>query len=159
MTINQKNVDTWVAALRSGEYEQTTKALGIVLEVDQWGTPSKCAYCCLGVGETLINEPDEREEWEESQSLTFEHQENFPGPDFMDWIGVRFPEGEHGEPDEDAELDPKLDLGDNFTIMANNTVTESVFYDLSCSVMNDTWRLTHAQIADMIAYFGLKEWV
>lgn len=42
--MNKENVKTWVNALRSGEYEQTTEHLCEVDDID--GTTG---YCCLGV--------------------------------------------------------------------------------------------------------------
>lgn len=40
-------IDAWIAALRSGEYEQTTECL-----------QDRCGYCCLGVGADVVRKID-----------------------------------------------------------------------------------------------------
>lgn len=44
--MNRRVRDLWVAALRSGEYEQGTGQLGVIIDND---TDDVVRYCCLGV--------------------------------------------------------------------------------------------------------------
>ena len=47
--MNQEVAEKWVAALRSGEYEQTNEKLRAVIDTNPGGLKLSGSFCCLGV--------------------------------------------------------------------------------------------------------------
>lgn len=70
-----ENAKRWVAALRSGQYNQCKKRL-----------TNAGRYCCLGVACAIS--PLDRKTWVHECTLPWE---------VMDWLGIRDSQGEFGE--------------------------------------------------------------
>jgi hypothetical protein len=154
MSINLDNVRRWTAALRSGEYEQTTSMLAI-----QDG--DSVAYCCMGVG-CVVAGPDEVPH----ETITYpsavygftdtvKHSfgdgscEELPPTEFHAWLGIE------GEMDND---DVYIDWPEEYVRLSEGSprggLSRAV---MSCANMNDSFNLTFEQIADMIDYFGIRD--
>lgn len=66
------NAQAWVAALRSGKYQQCKEKL-----------TDGCGFCCLGVASVICHNPDPG--WEHQLGL---------GPKVQQWLGLGHREGE-----------------------------------------------------------------
>lgn len=128
---NKENLKKLIDALRSGEFPQIT---GSLCDVTRDGEVK--GYCCLGVASKIsevgnfdktngVFVDTEGDDWG-SSVLTHEVQK---------WLGV-------------GQGDPYIYFGEPFKL--RNYV---VYSRVSCTGMNDSWRLTFPQIADMLEYF------
>lgn len=91
--INEKNMDLFLAALRSGEYYQGIGRLSKfeeVLEAGEW--VGKQQYCCLGVGcevGYLNDAPITKTQWEADNDYTVYNSERLLAPlELLDWLGI-----------------------------------------------------------------------
>lgn len=118
----------WCAALRSGDYKQTTEALRRLPGETEGGQPE--GYCCLGVltdlwikagHSEMIDDPDSADPSGTPQISVWANVEGVLSPPVMEWAGIAT---------EDPDLIPEIDHGN------------AVF-------LNDGGR-TFAQIADLI---------
>lgn len=145
--VNKKNLGKLIAALRDPKNEQVNSVLRAELE----DKPGKFGYCCLGlackisrVGKFLENtgsfldnktiEPS-NESWRDKNSsyLTYRAQK---------WLGVN-------------SSDPYIELPSD-AVMANidyRRQHSTLPSDVSMTQLNDSWRFTFPQIADMLEYF------
>lgn len=127
---------TWVAALRSGEWQQCRNALQAKLD-----DPSIKGFCCLGVAcqisglgewydlglfrdsthianDKLAEENrDPDVDPDEPDQLTFE--EEFTSPDIQKWLGLRTKDGELTIDGERTSLAALNDKGRSFPEIAN----------------------------------------
>ena len=103
------NRDKWVAALRSGEFEQTQEVL--VLEDDD----GKKSYCCLGVACVLAIREGIAEDFPDEE---YEDWDQELPPSIRDWLGLQSGSGRLAE--DVAEQEHLIGLNDK----ANLTFTE-----------------------------------
>jgi len=109
------NAKKWVAALRSGNYDQTTYQL-VVTNSDSEPT----GYCCLGVACDLYaqdNEIDVEYELEphgEFGFIRFGHESTVLPPEVREWLGLRERTGgfEDGRIQGESECHSLADLND-----------------------------------------------
>ena len=124
--MNQEIKTAWIAALRSGQYEQTTKRLR---------TPD--GYCCLGVLCDLATQEgivawkkQELDEYDAFRAEEVNEETSYSTlalpPVVVDWAGL-------------TDGEPRVLFSEE-----NNTRPEA----LSC--LNDEDRLTYEEIADLI---------
>lgn len=85
-----ENVEKWVAALKSGDYDQTQGTLE-----DSKG------FCCLGVG-IKVWEEETGKAWDKTEEgrLKGDTLADYQGPEVMEWYGLTDDQGDHtyGEP-------------------------------------------------------------
>lgn len=132
--------EKWVAALRSGEYEQTKGYLGRTVTKDD-GT-QVMGYCCLGVlcqvavAEGVIEAPYEAEEGH-CVTLVYAGYEEVELPYMVrDWAGLDRVDPEVRTPEGAGDLTSFMGTG-----QPNRTTLAS---------LNDADGFTFAQIADVI---------
>lgn len=145
------NMELWIAALRSGEYEQITGTLSC-----DTNTAGVIGYCCLGVAEVL-REEDERPAG------------GLPHYELADWLGVYINKDELENPD---EWDPRIDIPHTITkerllevldVEQTSDNLDALFREVRASqgvrasALNDEYVLNFAQIANLIEAFGIKE--
>lgn len=156
MSINLENVRTWTAALRT-DREQATGAL---TRVTSSGARSDC---CLGVGCQVAGVPAEEGS---EDTLSGAHNllygragvSGMPPVEFHLWLGtVESPDerNEWGQKLVVGGRDVHIDLPEDLLDREGTRLSYTSFRGVGCSDMNDAWRLTFDQIADMIDYFGL----
>lgn len=137
MTKNRsENFDKWIAALRSGDYNQTTGTLWDQVSGYGAGDPAPCnSYCCLGVAEVL--------------RTADEHPKgDLPGPALADWLGIKM------------NKTTLLDTWDPMIDLRKADEADLREYDLSriqykVSVLNDEHRLSFEAIADLLDKYGI----
>lgn len=145
MSIKKNHVREWTTRLREPDLIQINGSLSKVVNRDE---PNEgIGFCCLGVGESLIHTFDDEVDHEGRFSVM--GLTNFPTPEFFDWLGVEVLLDEYDEWPE--EPDPEIDM---YLIEQRNV---GPFGKVTCSSLNDTWKLTFGQIADLIDYFGLVD--
>lgn len=86
-----ENAKKWVAALRSGKYQQATGWLR-----------SDAGFCCLGVACDIFL----RERglfWDEAEGFHSEDDQILPG-NVMKWLGLAHDQGRYGPPTENSML-------------------------------------------------------
>lgn len=150
--VNQAHLNKWLHALRTTDKPQAQQQLAG--RVESHG--GDLGYCCLGIGCVVmgleptyekLNEYDfnyVEGEPDDFTRVTFEGEPTIAPSTFGAWLGIE----EYDEPGIDPELSIPWEY-DRRTSKHREMVT--------CAGLNDDWRLTFSQIADMIAYFGLRD--
>lgn len=145
MSVNRENIQTWVDALRSGEYSQTT---GTLRSSGYYDPKSGPAYCCLGVACDVSG----LGEWSTEMDHDGEYLSN---GGFLPSLVVN-----HFGLDEIDGWDPPvpLEVARRFAPEATKRATESWCGVISLSTLNDNGA-TFLQIADIIeaVFLGNEE--
>jgi hypothetical protein len=145
-----ENMERWVTALRSGEFPQAKSTLEAVdYTYDDGGEVADTevrGYCCLGVA-CKIADPDNEWNWRGI---------DLPPADFLRWTGLIA--DDQFSDDEDPYVDfPEgmVDQGSERQVQMGRA-PQHLSGHVTCSYLNDTLELSFEQIADLIAYFGLR---
>lgn len=99
------NAKKWVAALRSGNYEQTKHQLAVTNSDSE-----PVGYCCLGVACDLYAQDHEIDvEYElaadhKSGFIRFGHESTVLPPEVREWLGLRERTGDFGSPREQNNI-------------------------------------------------------
>lgn len=146
--VNQENVATWTAALRSGAYEQTDGTM--VRMVDNRDADSRLTYCCMGVaaveaGATVSVYREGLDEDGAFYEAYCQDGADMPGRVTRSWLGLDVDM-------DDSEQDIHIDWPEGLLSRSDKMPLDSI----TCSGLNDTLHLTFPQIADVIDYFGIK---
>lgn len=138
--MNKKNFDAWIEELRTTDKKQGKNVLKNTLPNDS------VEYCCLGIGCELADIHEERpESWGPS---SFAGWDTLAPPEFLYWLGVW-----DGLNHDETDLYP--DWGDVIGNLQDGD--RNYLRYLSAASMNDGGDFTFAQIADVFAYFGIRE--
>lgn len=133
--MNNANTKAWIEKLRDPDLVQAHGRLA------QYDDQDGLGYCCLGVGESLIHDPVSG-----IYGLSFGGQTAICSNEFMTWLGL-------GSMDENASSIPVIDWPSNVY-----TPSHVPFCAMTLPMLNDQDRLTLSQIADIIEYFGLRNY-
>lgn len=157
---NTEIIKEWVAALRSGEYEQGEGALKLHQEFDpsksefgDWVPLAKPQFCCLGVLCDLAEQkgittsrPDPR-----GANVAYESASGLPPESVENWAGVRA--WEVTWPDDIPSKNVQPDCAPDCEICAQDQ--PPVPAKIGLASLNDNHHYTFNQIADVIE----KEWL
>lgn len=141
----------WADHLRS-----TTKSQGHgYLALRAMGT-DKVAYCCMGLGCTLI--PSLRMEGaEDGEIFSFGGHTKYPPMEFLRWLGfTTLPRSVSDAGSTKLKIDWPLVSYPLTQGKPGEMRSEFRQHDFNLDFLNDTVRLTFDQIGDLIAYFGVK---
>jgi hypothetical protein len=161
-TVELSNLDKWIADLRTTDAPQCTGSLSefVAWTVDppedeaEFVEYDVVGYCCLGRGEV-------------ARGATFEGQHtvgmDLATREFIDWLGVEYDE-HHDRDVHDGDgsdycncgWDLVLDVPDQYSVGTPVTNVLPSRMPVVASNLNDSWHLTFPQIADMVAYFGIR---
>ncbi len=144
-----ENMKAWLRELRTTDKEQGKDALcNVVRSADpDTGRFDKFSYafCCLGVGQAMLGtEP----------SVMVSHGMSLASREFVEWLGLEVPSGGESRT-EDVAYDLVVDWPESYS--PSRHPTRKLFSTVTCSRLNDDYKLTFSQIADVIEYFGIKE--
>lgn len=145
--MNEVHVNEWVAALR---ITQAPQIVGTLVNEVQVGDAMVPGFCCLGIGQKVAGIELHAPDWSH-ESWAFSEGTDLPGREFLDWLGVV---GTDGVGDADVVVAWPADLLDRegFPYLPDPTSGGG----LTCATLNDGLRLTFPQIADLVAYFGVR---
>jgi hypothetical protein len=171
---NLGNVRAWTTALRKPGLRQVRQKLAA--HVGENGLPSSdeaqpIGQCCLGLGCDIAGIPRTPTrsfiytQDDEDEDLPYEYEaevwaygdaeaEDLPPQEFFDWLGLpvdHYHGGLFASGGEDVYLDVPYALRPR---TRERQVAGAP--RIAASALNDEWRLTFPQIADMIDYFGLR---
>lgn len=144
---SRENFDRWLHELRTTPLGQCSQTL-----FDTVGTGAIVEACCLGIGTLLVPGVDAKASIGAA----------FAPDDFAEWLGVagargvRYDEGVNLIVDWPCDLLLKVDADEEDPDVWISPYTEAI----SAAELNDEWRLTFSQIADVFDYFGILgvEW-
>ena len=128
MPMNPEIKSKWIAALRSGEYEQARGSLMRIMHRNFETGKIGVGFCCLGVLCDLASQESVCR-WQDREAVTIDMfgRSNFNGDSLpapvAEWAGLK-------------ESDPE--------------VSTSIGVVARLSELNDSYRLTFSQIADVI---------
>ena len=91
--VNEENMDTFLKALRSGVYPQTT---GTLCELDNEG--EVVGYCCLGVGSQVAYEVGAVTK-EGVDAIKYGGQKDLAPVELLDWLGIPEDNRKHEDTD------------------------------------------------------------
>lgn len=148
MSVNEENLALWLEALRSGKYEQTDSRLAVKYP------DGPIRYCCLGVGcevagvERIDVTDDEGKPTGEYAFGKVQATDLAP-LDFIEWLGLS-PDATTG--------DVFIDWPDEYALLSRQEQDSILLTrdSMSCANMNDSFDMSFEQIADMLAYFGVR---
>lgn len=128
--MNGRVKELWLAALRSGKYEQTTNMLHLKID-------GKSKFCCLGVlCEIASTELDITVE-EKKDKVFYDNEFNILSNKILKWAGLP---RNIGDP-----LIPKRDLPEIKGVIFGGSNSL-----ISLGLLNDDYRLSFDKIADII---------
>lgn len=134
--VNEENFNAWIQELRT-----TTKKQGKHLLKYVSVEGGETHYCCLGIGCELAGLEEEYNSY--SGTSFFNGYPTLAPPAFLRWLGLL----DKTEDEVDIYPDWPAGLSNEYGRYAS---------DLSAAGMNDAG-FTFAQIADVFAYFGIRE--
>lgn len=146
MTLNQSRIKEWTDTLRTTKIPQTRSTL---VEVRH----GKTSMCCLGVGEVLcaggrivVTEDVDVAILDPQGTLREELNPDLPVL-FLRWLGL----------DVEDRWDLQIDLPQPFYVRPPyDWQTPYALSRMTVAALNDNYRLTFSQIADMVDYFGIS---
>lgn len=155
---NEEHLNRWLHELRTTTAQQTNSVLASGEDSDH------LAFCCLGIGCQVAGlgleaeYPDEEESDGEEVTWRFDGCQDLPPSDFHAWLGLYTEDEAYGHGAEDVYLDwPDAHyLRREHGRAGQALVDGGKPMDWTCAGLNDDAHLTFPQIADMIAYFGIK---
>ena len=163
---NQDHLTQFLAALRSGTYNQ---ANGTLVTENEDG---EVAFCCLGVGSLLADCPtapggggfiyhaNMQDGWGEEVEVLYD---NLPGPELFDWLGLDVEANqvasEYGSLSWSTSEGKDIFLDTTFRTISTQRLINGEWAitednaNVTLANLND-WGCTFPQIADMIEHFG-----
>lgn len=152
--MNEPHVRQWTTVLRSTPSPQVTGTL--VDEVVDTSGHLVPGFCCLGIGQKVagipLNHSEDPDPDEGERRWQFTEGDDLPSERFLRWLGVDRVEG-FGDSDVDVDWPVELVDREGYPYLASNV---SPGGGLTCASLNDTTKLTFAQIADVVDYFGVR---
>jgi len=130
--MNPEIKSKWIAALRSGQYEQARGGLQRILYRDNETGHIDCGFCCLGVLCDIAMQEDEVCWWKDQEAISTDHTGQFTvnadalPSSVVEWAGL-----EDSDPEVPFPIDDDKDRK-------------------RLSELNDSFRLDFGQIADII---------
>lgn len=139
------NMEKWLAALRSGEFKQTSGTLGRV----RANTLAEREHCCLGVACEMAELPSRETDLRDGARVAYQSPKgsfiSLPPLDVALWLGLEIPSWFESE-----EFNLRLDAPREYQDRPGYALGE-----YTAAEMNDGG-FTFEQIADLIQYFGVE---
>lgn len=153
--VNEKNMDKFLAALRSEDFNQVN---GRLCQVDPEGNPE--GFCCLGVGSELAHQDEDfglaKETYKTGENwykVAYGAEELLAPVELMEWLGI---------PDENR--DPDINGGWNIRFRkAEEVIDVEELYEhgyegsVTATELNDDMILPFERIADVFENEFKKE--
>lgn len=151
--VNEVNMDTFLKALRSGEFNQVT---GTLCGVD-YGTGEVQGYCCLGVGSEIVHRESDGlvHKFVDGGDVSYNGNRLLAPIELLDWLGIP----EASREDDDSGWNIKFFKAESVLTREEYFGSDFELLDTvaSATELNDDMGVSFEGIADVFENEFLKE--